>query len=251
MDRADLSLYHASPREQQRTSSLLQLVPERGRVALDVGARDGHYSRLLAERFEQVLALDLVRPQVDHPRVLSLVGDATRIPLPEASVDFVFCAEVLEHIPSRLLGAACAELERVSAGPILIGTPYRQDIRVGRSTCGACGGKNPPWGHVNRFDEQRLLALFPGCRAEQIDWVGCTHEQTNALAVQLMDWAGNPYGCYTQDEPCIHCGHPLQAPPPRTLPQRLLTRLSVWAQALSAPLNRPHANWVHVLLTKQ
>lgn len=250
MDRELLRHYHATPREQQRSASLMQLVPTSGRRALDIGARDGHFAQLLAERFEQVLALDLVLPAIEHPRVLSLVGDASHLPLPDASVDFVFCAEVLEHIPPEHLAKACAEIERVTADRILIGTPYRQDLRVGRSTCRACGGKNPPWGHVNRFDEQRLLDLFPGCRAEHIDWVGCTHEQTNAVASQLMDWAGNPYGTYAQDEPCIHCGQALRVPPERSLGQRVLTRLAVWTQAMTAPLARPHGNWVHLLLKK-
>jgi hypothetical protein len=62
--------------------------------------------------------------------------------------DFVLCAEVLEHIPTASLSRACSELGRVSKHYVLIGVPYRQDIRVGRTTCWSCRKKNPPWGHI-------------------------------------------------------------------------------------------------------
>ena len=53
------SEYRASPNEQKRTWDLLSLTPLKGRRALDIGARDGHFSLLLAERFDEVIALDL------------------------------------------------------------------------------------------------------------------------------------------------------------------------------------------------
>lgn len=51
----DLSAYRASTSERERTNDLLRLMPNSGDIALDVGARDGHFSRLLAERFATVL----------------------------------------------------------------------------------------------------------------------------------------------------------------------------------------------------
>jgi hypothetical protein len=67
----DLTEYRASPAEQKRTADLLRLIPTHGRSALDIGARDGHFSRLLAERFDQVTALDLTEPDISHPRAAS------------------------------------------------------------------------------------------------------------------------------------------------------------------------------------
>lgn len=242
--------YRALPSEQLRTRDLLSLMPARGGVALDIGARDGHFSLLLAERFERVIALDLQMPTVQHPRIECVQGNAAQIDLPDNSVDLVFCAEVLEHIPSALLPQVCSELQRVSRSQLLIGVPYKQDIDVGRTTCRSCGGSSPPWGHVNSFDEQKLARLFAGCEVAEMNFVGSNRERTNALSARLMDWAGNPYGTYCQDEPCVHCGQALQGPPPRGLHHKLLTKLAFLARWPSMATAKPHGNWIHLLLEK-
>ena len=246
----DLSEYRNSAAERERTDSLLSFVPPSGRSALDIGARDGHFSVLLAERFDRVVALDLAMPSISHPRVTCVSGNVVGLEFPDASFDLVFCAEVLEHIPTDLLQRACAEIERVCRGHILIGVPYKQDLRVGRTTCYACRGKNPPWGHVNSFDEHTLARRFPNCRVDSVAFVGTSTQRTNAVSALLMDWAGNPYGTYTQDEPCIHCNRALVPPPARTLAQKVLTKLAFWARGLSDIGAKPHANWMHMRLVK-
>ncbi len=246
----NLGEYRLSATEQDRTNNLLALMPEHGRVALDVGARDGHFSRLLAERFDKVIALDIVRPAISHPRIECRQGDVTHLELVDNAVDFVFCAEVIEHIPGNDLATACQELQRVCSDKLLIGVPYRQDIRVGRTTCYTCLGKNPPWGHVNRFDDHSLVSLFLRCHVERKGFVGWNVNQTNALATLLTDLAGNPFGTYHQEEACIHCGHRLMPPPERTVAQKILTKLGYLARSTTAPFAQPHANWIHVLFAK-
>ena len=200
--------YRASANEQLRTQNLLALTPSSGARALDVGARDGHFSRLLAERFDNVVALDLTMPDVRHPKVTCVKGNAAALEFADGSFDFVLCAEVLEHLPASILPKVCSEMQRVCRGQLLIGVPYRQDLRLGQTTCQSCGKRNPPWGHVNSFDEYRLKSLFDGCSVTSIHHVGNSALRTNALAAMLMDMAGNPYGTYTQDEACIHCDSP-------------------------------------------
>ena len=58
----DLTHYRGSAVERTRTDDLMRLISSKGQSALDVGARDGHFSELLAERFESVTALDLENP---------------------------------------------------------------------------------------------------------------------------------------------------------------------------------------------
>jgi Methyltransferase domain len=246
----DLSSYRASPAEQERTSDLLRLLPARGHHALDVGARDGHFSLLMAQRFDAVTALDLVLPRIAHPKVSCVRGSAAALPFPAASFDLVFCAEVLEHIPSPALEQACLEMERVCCGLLVIGVPYKQDIRVGRTTCQTCGNTNPPWGHVNTFDEKRLENLFPGSEVVSKSFVGTTRSQTNALGTALMDLAGNPYGNYEQEEPCIHCGAVLAPPSKRNFGQKVATKLAFWAQRATAPFAQTRGNWIHLVLRK-
>lgn len=242
----DLAAYRASEAERLRTDDLLALMPADGESALDVGARDGHFSRLMAGRYARVTALDLTRPRFTHPGVVCVAGNATALTFPDRHFDLVFCAEVLEHIPSPKLERACAELARVCRSQLVIGVPFDQDIRVGRTTCGHCGGRNPPWGHVNRFDEARLKRLFPDLRLAQRSLVGRHRERTNALSAWLMDHAGNPYGTYTQDEPCLHCDRPVGRPAPRSFGQKLLTRAAFAGQRLQRPFVRASARWIHL-----
>ncbi len=241
----NLDEYRASPAEQERIADILRLLPARGGSVLDIGARDGYVSKRLADRFDRVIALDLQRPLIDHPRITCIAGDITALDIADGAVDCVVCAEVLEHIPSIRLATAAAELSRVASVAIVIGVPYRQDTRLGRTTCGACGRTNPPWGHVNTFDEQSLVKLFPDWHACEWSFVGRTRERTNPVSTALMHFAGNPYGTYAQEETCVHCGSAIGAPRVQTLLDRLAAgvaaRLSR-AQQLSI-MGRP--KWMH------
>ena len=246
----DLTEYRASSSEQERTADLLRLMPARGRHALDIGARDGHFSRLMADRFDRVTALDLTEPVISHPTVRCVKGDAAELQFSNGIFDFVFCAEVLEHVPPPTLYKVCQEIERVSGQWMLIGVPYRQDIRVGRTTCYSCGKQNPPWGHVNSFDEQGITKLFRHSKVEAISFVGTNRAQTNLLSTKLMDFAGNPYGTYDQEEVCIHCGQQLSSPPNRTVVQRVATKAAFWSRKVSESFAKPRGNWIHVVLRK-
>lgn len=243
---SELRAYREHPREVERVSRLFGLMARSGPQALDVGARDGHLSVLLAERFERVVALDLNLPVIDHPRVECVAGDAAQLAYPDRSFHTVVCAEVLEHIPPALLPQVCRELVRVAAHHVVIGVPFRQDLRVACSTCGSCGTINPPWGHVNSFDLQRLAGLMEGMLPIEVDYVGRTRAVTNALSAGLLRFAGNPYGTYDQHEPCIHCGQRLLPPKPRNLAQRLATRLAHWGNVAQTALTPWRGNWMHV-----
>ena len=236
--------------EKARIADLMAILPDGLDTVLDIGARDGFISKLLASRCSSVTALDLERPAIEHERIQCVKGDSTALEYADECFDLVFCAEVLEHIPSNQLAQACRELSRVSRRYIVVGVPFKQDIRVGRTTCSACGGKNPPWGHVNAFDETRIEQLFPAHAVIKRSYVGVAEPGTNFMATWLMDLAGNPYGTYVQDEPCIHCGAAIMKPPARSWAERFFTRASMYARSAGAPFDKPHANWIHVLMAK-
>jgi len=244
----DLEQYRQSEKEQARTADLLRLVPRGRKSVLDIGARDGHFSRLLTDYFEEVTALDLEKPAFEFPRVKTVAGDITQLQFSDDSFDCVFCAEVLEHIPA--LEQACRELVRVARHEIVIGVPYRQDTRVGRTTCSQCGKVNPPWAHVNTFDEAKLRKLFPRLALRSTSFVGTNNEVTNPLSTMLMDWAGNPWGTYDQDEPCIHCGAALVAPNGRSALSRVFAGVAIRLSRLQESLTRPHGNWIHAVFVK-
>lgn len=246
----DLTEYRSSSAEQQRAADLLSLMPVKGSNALDIGARDGYFSLFMAERFANVTALDLIKPNIYHPKIQCVKGNAAELQFVDNSFDFIFCAEVLEHIPAPVLQKVCREIERVSSHKILIGVPYKQDIRAGRTTCYSCGKTNPPYGHVNSFDEMYITELFQHCKVENVSFVGESNSRTNWLSVILMDFAGNPYGTYDQEETCIHCGRRLVPPPDRSFLQKIATKCAVWLQKMIGIFAKKRGNWMHVVLYK-
>jgi SAM-dependent methyltransferase len=245
----DLQAYRQSENEKARTADLLRLLPKGRNSVLDIGARDGHFSKLLRDHFRCVTALDLTMPSFEYPGVTTVAGDVTNLQFPDNSFDCIFCAEVLEHVPA--LEQACREIARVAQYEIIIGVPFCQDTRVGRTTCRTCGKTNPPWGHVNEFDENRLRSLFPGLTIVKQSSVGTNRQSTNQLATLLMDMAGNPWGSYSQDERCLHCGAVL-VPPPEKRPiwSRVCSSLAFRINNLQSALNTPHPNWIHVVFSK-
>lgn len=247
----DLEHYRESNTEQQRIRSLLDLIPRKGKSALDIGARDGYISVLLTDFFDTVTALDLEMPAIDHHAVTCVKGNAAALDFPDNAFDLVLCSEVLEHIPAAMLQDVCDEITRVASDAVIIGVPYKQDIRIGRTTCHACGGKNPPWGHVNTFDEQALRSLFPRLHWNRAVFAGENRFRTNALSVMLMDLAGNPYGVYDQEEICIHCGARLKLPTERSLPQKVATRISTLIARAQTRFATARPNWINVRFSKK
>jgi SAM-dependent methyltransferase len=237
-----------SPLEQARAADLLRLLPRNRRTVLDVGARDGFFSALLCEYFEEVTALDLRLPQFHIERVRNVQGDVTCLEFPADSFDVVFCAEVLEHVPQ--VEKACREIVRIARNEVLIGVPFQQDTRLDRTTCQMCGRASPPWGHVNSFDESGLHRLFAPLELIATSFVGCYADRTNKLAAALMDYGGNPWGSYDQEEPCMHCGAKLVAPARRSFVRRGSSALAERMNRIQRRFSAPRAHWIHLLYRK-
>ena len=202
----------------------------------------------MCQYFPDVTALDLIKPAFDIPGVRTVAGDATRLAFEDGAFDCVFCAEVLEHIPP--VEVACKELLRVAKHEVIVGVPYKQDTRVGRTTCPHCRRSNPPYGHVNTFDEARLAALFPGTRVAATSLVGENREFTNPVSAFLMDCGRNPWGVYAQDEPCIFCGAKMTEPEGRTLVEKICSSVAIRLNRLQEPLIRSQAIWIHMVFSK-
>lgn len=230
----------------ERLQRLLDLIGNPGGSALEIGARYGIVTRFIAERFNEVTALDLQRPDFSIPGVETVAGDVTDLHFGDRSFDHVICTEVLEHIPPPLLKSACDELARVTRSKLIVGVPYKQDIRLGRTTCRACGLPAPPYGHVNSFDEKRLRSLFPKLEPRVIDFVGPLQTPTNAFSTLLMDLADNPWGTYAQVEPCINCGSALELPREIATTQRILAGMAARLTRLQNRISKGHPTWIHI-----
>jgi glycosyltransferase involved in cell wall biosynthesis/ubiquinone/menaquinone biosynthesis C-methylase UbiE len=248
--KVDLDEYHSTSRERARIANLMEIIPQGLSSLLDIGGRDGYISSLLTDRFEHVTCLDLENPQVANDRVHSVSGNVTRLEYADNSFDAVLCAEVLEHIPPQLLSEACSEISRVAKHTVVVGVPYQQDLRVGRTTCLLCGQKNPCWGHINTFSELRLKSLFKELKQTKVTFVERNKDYTNALSAWLMDLAGNPWGTYEQEESCIHCGCQLVHPAARAWYEKLSSRLAWALNAMQTQFVPSKPTWIHMVFEK-
>lgn len=89
-------------------------VPVAGARVLDLGCGPGHYTRALRRAGATVLPVDLDPAEFSLPGGPpggQVVADGTRLPVPAASVDGVFCSNMLEHTPDS--HAVLDEIERV------------------------------------------------------------------------------------------------------------------------------------------
>lgn len=73
---------------------------------LNVGGSAGIIDNYLSNHFSEVVGLDIDLPAVEFARsrfnkngLTFVVGDALRIPCPEATFDVVVCSQVYEHVP--------------------------------------------------------------------------------------------------------------------------------------------------------
>ena len=84
--------------------------------ALDAACGTGRHTGRLISRGHEVIAVDqspemLAQAAAKVPQAQFRVGDLTRLPIPDASVDLVLCALALSHLPD--VGEAIAEFRRV------------------------------------------------------------------------------------------------------------------------------------------
>jgi glycosyltransferase involved in cell wall biosynthesis/SAM-dependent methyltransferase len=124
-----------------------------GQRLLDVGPSMGVLLRAVSRRglYEELSAIDIRR----YPGLLDLDGtirfqtmSATALDFPDGHFTAVTCLEVLEHLPQDQLPVALAELRRVCRGTLLVSVPFREPAPLAKF-------------HRIRFDESRLLELFP------------------------------------------------------------------------------------------
>lgn len=84
---------------------ILRLLPEKGEVALDVGCGTGEFSRLIAERFSKVQAVDLSPRMIEeaqarnsHSRIEYQLCDVEKMQLKEGSYDAIVSIAALHHM---------------------------------------------------------------------------------------------------------------------------------------------------------
>jgi ubiquinone/menaquinone biosynthesis C-methylase UbiE len=114
---------------------LLAQLPGRGQRALDAGCGSGRHTLALADRFDEVIGIDISKPLIDlardqrpHPRVRYQVGNLLAITDPQG-FDLVLSSTTLHHLPD--LDAALHHLRGLVASG---GTAILIDNVASRST---------------------------------------------------------------------------------------------------------------------
>lgn len=80
---------------------------------LDVGCLDGHFTGYLLNQSNTIYAVDIYDygAKKKHPEIVFTLADAHHLPYNNASVDFIFCSDVFEHVEE--FENFCAEFSRV------------------------------------------------------------------------------------------------------------------------------------------
>ena len=170
----------------------LELAP--GQICLDVGCGEGrHTLAIYLLDGVQALGVDLserdlstasgriqdMQVHVPGGEIGFAAGDATALPLADASVDAVIASEILEHIPNYLL--VLAEIKRVlkPGGRLCISVPRQWPEWI----CWQLseGYRNTPGGHIRIFDATHL-------RREVVREGFLFHSKGSAHALHVPYW---------------------------------------------------------------
>lgn len=139
----------------------MQLVPNQSQRLLDIGCGTGRVTRLLSDKAEQVLAMDIAEGMVTFARshiaqpITWLTGDAEALPLQDASVDCVFSSMALQWCdnPQKVF----AEIERVlEAGGRAVLAIMSDGSFEELNNCWASVDLEQ---HTNAFPQEETLAL--------------------------------------------------------------------------------------------
>lgn len=103
-----------------------------GETVLDAGCGEGVLTWYLAERGAKVTGMDISKPNIEaakrflekkgvDDRVTLVLGDAEKLPFPDASFDWVISSHVLEHLPDFDKGLS--EIHRVTKKRAVVALP--------------------------------------------------------------------------------------------------------------------------------
>src|SRR3954454_8221167 len=147
-----------------RRRALLLGEARAGERGLDLGCGAGRFLGALGESGADRVGVELAEGALERARrnvpgaELHLLGPDGEIPLEDASVDLVWCSEVLEHVPDT--AGLLSEARRVlrTGGRLLVTTPSHDLPRRLLSALARFDGHFDPLGQHVRFYSRRSLA---------------------------------------------------------------------------------------------
>ena len=152
----------------ERRRALLLAEVKRGERVLDLGCGAGRFIAALQDAGAAPVGVELAEAALERARrnvpgaeLHRLAADGA-IPLEDASVDLVWCSEVLEHVPDT--AGLLSEARRVlrTGGRLLVTTPSHDLPRRGLLALTRFDAHFDPLGQHVRFYSRRSLARVLG-----------------------------------------------------------------------------------------
>jgi len=202
----DIARYESDPDQRLRARIIASLIDPQVRSVLDVGCGNGFITRHLRAEGRRVLGLDPSPEALAQFDGQCVHGRSEDLPFEDRSFDVVVCTEVLEHLADDIFTRTVEELARVAKESLVIGVPYRQDLRDGLTRCTACGTVYHTDLHQRTFNSPTdLLKRFPGFVQNALALIGTRLEMRSRLFRALRyrivgPWGGSDYAR------CPHCG---------------------------------------------
>jgi SAM-dependent methyltransferase len=148
----------------ERRRALLLGEARPGERVLDVGCGAGRFVAALREAGAEPIGVELAEAALERARAnapgadLRLVADDGSLPLEHASVDLVWCSEVLEHVPDT--AHLLLEVRRVlrPGGRLLVTVPYHGRLQAAVIALTRFEAHFDPLGQHLRFYTRRSLA---------------------------------------------------------------------------------------------
>lgn len=209
----DMERYEGNADQRLRARVVAAMVDPQADTVLDLGCGNGFLTRRLRAK-HLVVGLDPSQEAlkwVQGPRVL---GTGGRLPFADRAFDTIVCCEVLEHLPEGVFRATVNEMARVARTTIIVGVPYRQDLRPGMTRCAACGCVYHVDLHCRSFAGPEAVAgLFPGFGVEAVALPGpCPSHCVAPVPVAAACAAGAGRGVGLQPMPRLRLGRDTDVP---------------------------------------
>lgn len=134
---------------------------------LNIGVGGGIFEQLADQQGLIVYSLDpseksiaKIKKNLGEDR--AQVGYSQKIPFQNDFFDGVVMSEVLEHLSDDIIEETLLEVQRVlKKNALFVGTvPYRENLNEQIVICPKCGEIFHRWGHLQTFDENKILMLF-------------------------------------------------------------------------------------------
>lgn len=163
-EKGEVAANHLRPADYRRWSFVYDLIPS-DVTLMDIGIGAGQFvnSASRSNRFESVIGVDYkygtgLKQVSAHWTLVIQSLAAQRIPT-SLRAQVVTCMECIEHIADPQFDVAVKNLKRMAEERLIVTVPFEEKLPLPRY-------------HKQRFDMDRLNALFPGAEITLISWKG-------------------------------------------------------------------------------